>query len=338
MRCPRLVPAPRPRRPPRVVPVPRPRRPPHSRRPVPAHIAARTLPPALPTVAPYAAAAAKPPVSRTRSPPSPPCAASPNHRSGAPELLAAAGPHHDAAEPLGGVDNLRLVPDDGALLGRERLEHAMETGVASRGGRWSAHGLPAGRPRHRRVARHRRPRRRFQEVVPLNAGNVFGAEDGRPALAWESLIRGALRRAQPSRPAKVRCYSHPPSPSRFDPAGDAAAAADELLPGGTDTKTDIDDHAPSSLPVRHAEPYVAGGTPRRLSRLNHFSVADDGEADKPQAGAPQRTLLRTMSRADRVGLVWPEQPLDLLPARTMAASSTSFKGAWMLLGFHADYA
>ncbi|KAL6848050.1 hypothetical protein ACP4OV_022178 [Aristida adscensionis] len=167
----------------------------------------------------------------------------------------------------------------------------------------------------------------FQEVVPLNAGNVFGAEDGRPALAWESLIRGALRRAQPARPAKVRCYSHPPSPSRFDPAGDAAAAAaDELLPGGTDTETDTDDDAPSSLPARHAGPYAGAaggaGTPRKLSRLNHFSVAGDGEADEP----PQRTLLRTMSRADRVGLVWPEQPLDLLPARAMAAaSSTSFK-------------
>ncbi|XP_062182540.1 type IV inositol polyphosphate 5-phosphatase 3-like [Phragmites australis] len=171
----------------------------------------------------------------------------------------------------------------------------------------------------------------FQEVVPLNAGNVFGAEDGRPALAWESLIRGALRRTQPSKP-KYKCYSHPPSPSRFDPSGDAADAADELLPG-TDTETDTDDDAP--FPVR-PEHYVAA-TPRKLSRLNHFSVMDGSEHDhdeldqQQQWGAQQRTLLRTLSRADRVGLVWPEQPLDLLATRTLntasSLSSASFKAS-----------
>ncbi|MCL7021542.1 hypothetical protein MKW94_013688 [Papaver nudicaule] len=32
----------------------------------------------------------------------------------------------------------------------------------------------------------------FQEIVPLNAGNVFGAEDNGPAAKWLSLIRQAL--------------------------------------------------------------------------------------------------------------------------------------------------
>jgi hypothetical protein len=153
---------------------------------------------------------------------------------------------------------------------------------------------------------------RFQEVVPLNAGNVFGAEDGRPALAWESVIRGALRQAQPSRP-RYRCYSHPPSPSRFDPPVDAAAAAAELLPGGTDTETDTDEDVPFSFPVR-AEEYVTA-TPKKLSRLNHFSVVVDengseselngdeldDEPDQPppqqQLGLQQRALLRSLSRS-----------------------------------------
>lgn len=179
----------------------------------------------------------------------------------------------------------------------------------------------------------------FQEVVPLNAGNVFGAEDGRPALAWESVIRGALRRTQPSRP-RYRCYSHPPSPSRFDPPVDA-----ELLPGGTDTETDTDEDVPFSFPVR-AEEYVTA-TPRKLSRLNHFSVVVDenengsselngdeldGEPDQPppQLGLQQRALLRSLSRADRVGLVWPEQPLDLLSAPSSASfrASKSFRGSF----------
>ncbi|CAD6233085.1 unnamed protein product [Miscanthus lutarioriparius] len=181
----------------------------------------------------------------------------------------------------------------------------------------------------------------FQEVVPLNAGNVFGAEDGRPAQAWESVIRGALRRAQPSKP-KYRCYSHPPSPSRFDPPVDAAAAADELLPGVTDTETDTDEDVPFSFPVL-AEEYVTA-TPKKMSRLNHFSVVvdenengssqlngdelDDGPDQPPQQqlGLQQRALLRSLSRADRVGLVWPEQPLDLLPPRALNAA-LSFKAS-----------
>ncbi|KQK03056.1 type I inositol polyphosphate 5-phosphatase 1 [Brachypodium distachyon] len=50
----------------------------------------------------------------------------------------------------------------------------------------------------------------FQEVVPLNAGVVSGAEDLGPGMAWEELIRDTLRRAG-SRP---RCRSHPATPAR----------------------------------------------------------------------------------------------------------------------------
>lgn len=37
---------------------------------------------------------------------------------------------------------------------------------------------------------------RFQEIVPLNAGNVLGAEDKAPAATWLSLIRRALNAGQ----------------------------------------------------------------------------------------------------------------------------------------------
>ncbi|PWZ33540.1 Type IV inositol polyphosphate 5-phosphatase 3 [Zea mays] len=176
----------------------------------------------------------------------------------------------------------------------------------------------------------------FQEVVPLNASNVFGAEDGRPARAWESVIRGALRQAQPPAP-RYRCYSHPPSPSRFEPP---IGAAEELLPGGTDTETDTDEDVPLGDPVAAATP-----TPRKLSRLNHFSVVvgenengsselngdelDDGPDQPPQQlSLQQRALLRSLSRADRVGVLWPEQPLDLLPASSASASaSASFRAS-----------
>uniref|UniRef100_A0A0E0BYA7 Inositol polyphosphate-related phosphatase domain-containing protein n=1 Tax=Oryza meridionalis TaxID=40149 RepID=A0A0E0BYA7_9ORYZ len=165
----------------------------------------------------------------------------------------------------------------------------------------------------------------FQEVVPLNAGNVFGAEDARPAQAWEELIRGALRRARPpatSRP-RYKCYSHPPSPSRGDATAAAAATDDdELFPGtDTDTDTNTDDDSLFSSPAESEQQNVAA-TPRRLTRLNHFTAAAaamDDSGDEHQ----QRTLLKTLSRSDRVGLAWPEQPLDLLAKHATATASTT---------------
>lgn len=46
---------------------------------------------------------------------------------------------------------------------------------------------------------------RFQEIVPLNAGNVLGAEDNGPASKWLSLIRKALN----SDPEVGQNYSRP---------------------------------------------------------------------------------------------------------------------------------
>lgn len=51
----------------------------------------------------------------------------------------------------------------------------------------------------------------FQEIVPLNAGNVFGAEDYGPAMKWQALVRETLNEANRS---KCKCHSAPPSPLR----------------------------------------------------------------------------------------------------------------------------
>uniref|UniRef100_A0ACD5VPN5 Uncharacterized protein n=1 Tax=Avena sativa TaxID=4498 RepID=A0ACD5VPN5_AVESA len=140
----------------------------------------------------------------------------------------------------------------------------------------------------------------FQEVVPLNAGIVIGAEDGQAALAWEELIRDTLTRTSTlSRPLKYRCRSNPAMPTRD--------GADELFPDDTDTETDDDD--PFSFPVQ-AEEYVAS-TPRQHGAIEGL----EGDQDEQH----QRTLLKTMRTTDMIGLAWPEQPLDLL-----ATSSRSF--------------
>ncbi|XP_028772853.1 type I inositol polyphosphate 5-phosphatase 2-like isoform X2 [Neltuma alba] len=51
----------------------------------------------------------------------------------------------------------------------------------------------------------------FQEVVPLNAGNVLGAEDNTPILKWETVIRRTLNKySEPE--SKYKCLSAPSSP------------------------------------------------------------------------------------------------------------------------------
>uniref|UniRef100_A0A0D9UXL2 Inositol polyphosphate-related phosphatase domain-containing protein n=1 Tax=Leersia perrieri TaxID=77586 RepID=A0A0D9UXL2_9ORYZ len=174
----------------------------------------------------------------------------------------------------------------------------------------------------------------FQEVVPLNAGNVFGAEDGRPAMAWEDLIRGALRRTP--RPAtataapRYKCYSHPPSPSRLGDVTESAAG--DVIFLGTDTDTDADDT--NSPPESEFAGDATAATPRRLTRLNHFNAAMDDDDDEfsgdeqpPPPPLQQRTLAKTMSRSDRVGLAWPEQPLDLVAKHATATATAAAAAA-----------
>ncbi|KAM0894446.1 hypothetical protein ACQ4PT_024419 [Festuca glaucescens] len=59
----------------------------------------------------------------------------------------------------------------------------------------------------------------FQEIVPLNAGNIFGAEDDHPVAVWENIIRETLNK---------KCHSDPPSPSKFNPS-DYLVMEDDLL-------------------------------------------------------------------------------------------------------------
>ncbi|KAK9266939.1 hypothetical protein L1049_027198 [Liquidambar formosana] len=66
----------------------------------------------------------------------------------------------------------------------------------------------------------------FQEVVPLNAGNVFGAEDSRPIAKWEAIIRRTLNRTLIPE-THHKSYSAPPSPVlRTSSAADILADED----------------------------------------------------------------------------------------------------------------
>ncbi|KAL3619404.1 hypothetical protein CASFOL_036974 [Castilleja foliolosa] len=76
----------------------------------------------------------------------------------------------------------------------------------------------------------------FQEVVPLNAGNVLGAENRRPIPKWESIIRNTLNKS-PEPETKHTSYSAPPSPVfRTSFASDIIADVADTETTGTEKK------------------------------------------------------------------------------------------------------
>ncbi|XP_052201310.1 type IV inositol polyphosphate 5-phosphatase 3-like isoform X2 [Diospyros lotus] len=183
----------------------------------------------------------------------------------------------------------------------------------------------------------------FQEIIPLNAGNIFGAEDSSPVPKWENIIREALNRIRPARP-KFKCYSDPPSPSRFKPSEDAPDIEDEIvLESGSDVEEEIypltgepnglDEimeetftgknvfmntdasvscyDAPMGMPLRQ-DLEIQFSSTKRLGRLNCLRTEDCRGKREILLSQCNCKLLKTLSGTERIGLSWPEPPLDLL--------------------------
>ncbi|GAB4861086.1 Type I inositol 1,4,5-trisphosphate 5-phosphatase [Ancistrocladus abbreviatus] len=180
----------------------------------------------------------------------------------------------------------------------------------------------------------------LQEIVPLNAGNIFGAEDSRPVLKWENIIRETLNRVHPAK-EKCKCYSDPPSPSKFKPYHAAPDIEDELLLG-TDSDDEEEVH-PSveglnelfevrDKPISGEETVMDSGVPDRNSTVNQgpaneehllspslkrlhrsqFFQSGSREDDEEVPTIHSTKLNKTLSGKERIGLSWPEPPLNLL--------------------------
>ncbi|CAA6666243.1 unnamed protein product [Spirodela intermedia] len=77
----------------------------------------------------------------------------------------------------------------------------------------------------------------LQEIVPLNAGNIFGAEDNRSVPRWESIIRETLNTAQPAKPKDEILHGtdsdstdeevHPSEDQSLDNIDESSATGDE---------------------------------------------------------------------------------------------------------------
>ncbi|XP_068634288.1 type I inositol polyphosphate 5-phosphatase 2-like isoform X2 [Aristolochia californica] len=134
----------------------------------------------------------------------------------------------------------------------------------------------------------------FQEVVPLNAGNVLGAEDKKPIPKWEEIIRRTLNKS-PQPKTNYKSYSAPPSPvlrtsSAADVLADQIGAPEvEMLTG---------------KPAGQADPYALKG-------------ADLGKVVNLGKKFQFRRIygMDSNSRLD-----WPEHPLDT-PLQVLSSSA-----------------
>ncbi|KAI9399216.1 hypothetical protein POPTR_002G063500v4 [Populus trichocarpa] len=183
----------------------------------------------------------------------------------------------------------------------------------------------------------------LQEIVPLNAGNIFGAEDSRPVPKWENIIRETLNRIRPAR-TKVKCYSDHPSPSKFMSSENVPTIAEEILlesdsdigeeihsfheeSNGFDELNDKsitgDMNSNSGVPDNQIlDLQKQFSSPKKLDGLNCLRT-EDSAGDVQASAAPQK-LTRILSSSEWIGLSWPEPPLNLLSQHVLQRP-TSFK-------------
>lgn len=191
----------------------------------------------------------------------------------------------------------------------------------------------------------------LQEIIPLNAGNIFGAEDRRPVSIWENIIRETLNKIPPV--TEFKCYSNPPSPSRFKPSEDAPNI-DEILQTDSDFEeeicplneesnfvTEIKDGTvtgenvvdlDASVSINKHNLGISVGkelqrqfsSPVMLDRLNYFGTEDSEQNVALPSTQYINKLARTLSGIERIGLSWPEPPLHLLGQHVLERTN-SFK-------------
>ncbi|XP_009781982.1 type I inositol polyphosphate 5-phosphatase 2-like [Nicotiana sylvestris] len=167
----------------------------------------------------------------------------------------------------------------------------------------------------------------FQEVVPLSAGNVLGAENRRPVPKWEAIIRRTLNRTQKPEP-KIKSYSAPPSPVlRTSSAADIIAdmvdtpALDMMADASLDTTSFRENNLGKSIhfygtecdsrfdwPERSldATPQVLSSSFKLRRVLSSCATVGFGSIVNPLA-FDGRGLKRVHQSSGNLGLMWMDQ-------------------------------
>ncbi|GMH22606.1 hypothetical protein Nepgr_024449 [Nepenthes gracilis] len=155
----------------------------------------------------------------------------------------------------------------------------------------------------------------FQEVVPLNAGNILGAEDSRPIQKWEALIRRTLNKSSESA-MYHKSYSAPPAVVR--------------IPSALEILTDEADVPKLGLNFQNST-LLENGFDVEVLELNGVS------------GSARKSLIKRIYGLDSdIRLEWPEYLLESTPALSSSLMENSlffspnilFKGSVLKKSHH----
>ncbi|KAF3449484.1 hypothetical protein FNV43_RR10212 [Rhamnella rubrinervis] len=158
----------------------------------------------------------------------------------------------------------------------------------------------------------------FQEVVPLNAGNVLGAEDSRPIPKWEAIIRRTLNKSfEPE--SKHKSYSAPPSPV-LRTSSVADVLADEIDVHPLDLASEEFVGTANCCELERDDFNKVIGTGRNLWLKRIYGI-DDSRSDwpehpldaSPQVISSNSKLRRVLSSSARIGCNGLENTLILGP-------------------------
>ncbi|KAL5551215.1 hypothetical protein UlMin_001391 [Ulmus minor] len=172
----------------------------------------------------------------------------------------------------------------------------------------------------------------LQEVVPLNAGNVFGAEDSTPIPKWEEIIRKTLNKSL--EPENIhKSYSAPPSPV-LRTSSVADALADEIEANPLDLVNDEYVGPVDGFTLEEDEFNKAIGIRKDLQLKRIYGIDCDNRLDWPEHSldaTPQvissnsklRRVLSTSGRIDFNGLENPHTQNAILNAAVLKRSHHS---------------
>lgn len=157
----------------------------------------------------------------------------------------------------------------------------------------------------------------LQEIVPLNAGNIFGIENDQPASEWENIIRDALNRVRP-RKVKIVSHSDPPSPSKFKPSKEVSYSVQDMFVEASHDACDAVcsvDKKPISDENTDRPNVGEEGSLTNVDVLG--SSNDNASPNMPDSSLSVQINSDSQreerfSYTERVGLSWPEPPLKLL--------------------------
>ncbi|XP_028762495.1 type I inositol polyphosphate 5-phosphatase 2 isoform X2 [Neltuma alba] len=155
----------------------------------------------------------------------------------------------------------------------------------------------------------------FQEVVPLNAGNVFGAEDNTPIPKWEAIIRRTLNKSSQTE-SKIKSYSAPPSPVlRTSSAADVLADNIDANPLDMMGEEFVETIKKNDLGYQEVKKAIDIGKNLHLSRIYGIDLHTSLDWPErpldafPQAVDSNSKLRRVLSSTARIGFNWTENTL-----------------------------